>query len=83
PAVGDTRGLVVDIVGGYQPGSQWGNDTLPVVSIDGAGRNVYTKGTGYFFTAEGSRYFLTGAEALLDAPGEWWYDLVAGQLQYI
>ncbi|TBD34720.1 right-handed parallel beta-helix repeat-containing protein [Rhizobium ruizarguesonis] len=83
PAVGDTSGLVVDIVGGYQPGSQWGNDTLPVVSIDGAGRTVYTKGTGYFFTAEGSRYFLTGAKALLDAPGEWWYDLVAGQLHYI
>ncbi len=83
PAVGDTSGLVVDIVGGYQPGSQWGNDTLPVVSIDGAGRTVHTKGTDYFFTAEGSRYFLTGAKALLDAPGEWWYDLVAGQLHYI
>nr|WP_064246406.1 right-handed parallel beta-helix repeat-containing protein [Rhizobium leguminosarum]OAP95812.1 hypothetical protein A4U53_16965 [Rhizobium leguminosarum] len=83
PAMGDTGGLVVDIVGGYQPGSQWGNDTLPVVSIDGAGRTVHTKGTGYFFTAEGSRYFLTGAKALLDAPGEWWYDLVAGQLHYI
>ncbi|MBY5350895.1 right-handed parallel beta-helix repeat-containing protein [Rhizobium leguminosarum] len=83
PAMGDTSGLVVDIVGGYQPGSQWGNDTLPVVSIDGTGRTVYTKGTGYFFTAEGSRYFLTGAKALLDAPGEWWYDLVAGQLHYI
>ncbi|EJT02492.1 hypothetical protein RCCGE510_28366 (plasmid) [Rhizobium sp. CCGE 510] len=83
PAVGDTSGLVVDIVGGYQPGSQWGNDTLPVVSIDDAGRIVHTEGTGYFFTAEGSRYFLTGARALLDAPGEWWYDLVAGELHYI
>lgn len=83
PAVGDASGLVVDIVGGYQPGSQWGNDTLPVVSIDGAGRTVHTKGTGYFFTAEGSRYFLTGAKALLDAPGEWWYDPVAGELHYI
>ncbi|MBB3916734.1 right-handed parallel beta-helix repeat-containing protein [Rhizobium fabae] len=83
PTVGDTSGLVVDIVGGYQPGSQWGNDTLPVVSIDGPGRTVYTKGTGYFFTAEGSRYFLSGAKALLDAPGEWWYDLGAGQLYYI
>lgn len=83
PAVGDASGLVVDIVGGYQPGSQWGNDTLPVVSIDGVGRTVHTKGTGYFFTAEGSRYFLTGAKALLDAPGEWWYDPVAGELHYI
>ncbi|NKJ92547.1 right-handed parallel beta-helix repeat-containing protein [Rhizobium leguminosarum bv. viciae] len=83
PAVDDTSGLVVDIVGGYQPGSQWGNDTLPVVSIDAARRTVNTKGTGYFFTAEGSRYFLTGAKALLDAPGEWWYDLAAGELHYI
>ncbi|MBB4293045.1 hypothetical protein GGE16_005130 [Rhizobium leguminosarum] len=83
PAMGDTSGLGVDIVGGYQPGSQWGNDTLPVVSIDAAHRTVNTKGTGYFFTAEGSRYFLTGAKALLDAPGEWWYDLAAGELHYI
>ncbi|RWX19104.1 right-handed parallel beta-helix repeat-containing protein [Rhizobium hidalgonense] len=83
PAMGDTSGLIVNIVGGYQPGSQWGNDTLPVVSTDDAGRTVHTKGTGYFFTAEGSRYFLAGAEALLDAPGEWWYDLAAGQLHYI
>ncbi|RUM23307.1 right-handed parallel beta-helix repeat-containing protein [Rhizobium vallis] len=83
PPVDDTSGLVVNIVGGYQPGSQWGNDTLPVESIDAAGRTVHTKGTGYFFTAEGSRYFLTGAKALLDAPGEWWYDLAAGQLYYI
>ncbi|MDR9771703.1 right-handed parallel beta-helix repeat-containing protein [Rhizobium hidalgonense] len=83
PAVDDISGLVADIVGGYRPGSQWGNDTLPVVSIDGASRTVHTKGTGYFFTAEGSRYFLAGAEALLDAPGEWWYDLAAGQLHYI
>lgn len=83
PAVDDITGLVADIVGGYRPGSQWGNDTLPVVSIDSAGRTVYTEGTGYFFTAEGSRYFLAGAKALLDAPGEWWYDLVAGQLHYI
>ncbi|MBX4968758.1 right-handed parallel beta-helix repeat-containing protein [Rhizobium binae] len=83
PDVGDVSGLVVNIVGGYQPGSQWGNDTLPVVSINGAGRTIYTKGTGYFFTAEGSRYFLTGAKGLLDAPGEWWHDLAAGQLHYI
>jgi hypothetical protein len=83
PAVDDKSGLVVDIVGGYQPGSQWGNDTLPVVSIDAARRTVNTKGTGYFFTAEGSRYFLTGARDLLDAPGEWWYDLAAGELHFI
>ena len=83
PTLGDTTGLVVHIVGGFQPGSQWGSDTLPVVSIDAATRTVHTKGTSYFFTAEGSRYFLTGAAALLDAPGEWWYDPVAGQLDYI
>jgi len=83
PTLGDPAGLVVHIVGGFQPGSQWGSDTLPVVSVDAATRTVHTKGTSYFFTAEGSRYFLTGAAALLDAPGEWWYDAVAGQLNYI
>ena len=83
PALGEATGLVVNIVGGFQPGSQWGSDTLPVVSIDAATRTVHTKGTSYFFTAEGSRYFLTGGAALVDAPGEWWYDPVAGQLTYI
>lgn len=83
PALGDAAGLVAHIVGGFHPGSQWGSDTLPVVSIDTANRIVHTKGTGYFFTAEGSRYFLSGAAAFLDAPGEWWYDPVTGQLDYI
>jgi hypothetical protein len=83
PGWGDVSGLVAHIVGGFHPGSQWGSDTLPVVSIDRKTRAVDTKGTGYFFTAEGSRYFLAGAEALLDAPGEWWYDPTAGRIQYI
>ncbi|MBL0373696.1 right-handed parallel beta-helix repeat-containing protein [Rhizobium sp. KVB221] len=83
PALGDLKGLVANIVGGFQPGSQWSNDTLPVVSIDAASRTIGTEGTGYFFTAEGSRYFLAGGEALLDVPGEWWYDAVDSQIDYI
>ncbi|NKL78436.1 right-handed parallel beta-helix repeat-containing protein [Rhizobium leguminosarum] len=83
PISKNAAGLVAHIVGGFHPGSQWGSDTLPVVSIDTANRAINTQGTGYFFTAEGSRYFLTGAAALLDAPGEWWYDRTKGQLDYI
>ncbi|MGO7366163.1 right-handed parallel beta-helix repeat-containing protein [Rhizobium leguminosarum] len=83
PVSKNAAGLVAHIVGGFHPGSQWGSDTLPVVSIDTANRAINTQGTSYFFTAEGSRYFLTGAAALLDAPGEWWYDRVKGQLDYI
>ncbi|MGO8018354.1 right-handed parallel beta-helix repeat-containing protein [Rhizobium leguminosarum] len=83
PISKNAAGLVAHIVGGFHPGSQWGSDTLPVVSIDTANRAINTQGTGYFFTAEGSRYFLTGAAALLDVPGEWWYDRTKGQLDYI
>ncbi len=83
PMLEDSAGLIVHIVGGYQPGSQWGSDTLPVVSLDAATRTFTTKGTSYFFTAEGSRYFLTGTAALLDAPGEWLFDAPAGRLDYI
>ncbi|WP_064706730.1 right-handed parallel beta-helix repeat-containing protein [Rhizobium bangladeshense] len=83
PISKNAAGLVAHIVGGFHPGSQWGSDTLPVVSIDTAKRAVNTKGTAYFFTAEGSRYFLTGAVALLDAAGEWWYDRAGGKLTYI
>ncbi|SCB60628.1 Right handed beta helix region [Rhizobium aethiopicum] len=83
PISKNAAGLVANIVGGFHPGSQWGSDTLPVVSIDNANSAINTKGTAYFFTAEGSRYFLTGAAALLDAPGEWWYDGAKEQLVYI
>jgi parallel beta-helix repeat protein len=83
PTLKETAGLVAHIVGGFQPGSQWGSDTLPVVSLDTTTRTLQTKGTSYFFTAEGSRYFLAGAKDLLDAPGEWWYDAAAGRLDYI
>jgi parallel beta-helix repeat protein len=83
PIMEDATGLAVDIVGGFHPGSQWGSETLPVVSLDREHRTVHTEGTKYFFMAEGSRYFLTGAAALLDAPGEWWHDPVAGLIDYI
>ncbi|MGG7577594.1 right-handed parallel beta-helix repeat-containing protein [Rhizobium sp. Nf11,1] len=83
PISKNTAGLVAHIVGGFSPGSQWGSDTLPVVSIDTGNRTINTRGTAYFFTAEGSRYFLAGAAALLDAAGEWWYDRAKEQLVYI
>ncbi|HEY4191211.1 MAG TPA: right-handed parallel beta-helix repeat-containing protein [Mesorhizobium sp.] len=83
PALKDAAGLVAHIVGGFLPGSQWGSDTLPVLSIDAGTRTIHTGGTAYFFSAEGSRYFLSGSRALLDAPREWWYDATAGQLSYM
>jgi len=83
PEIADPSGVVAHIVGGFNPGSQWGSDTLPVTSIDAATDTVHTEGTSYFFTAEGSRYFLAGAEAFLDAPGEWWFDASAGRLDYL
>lgn len=83
PPLYDITGLVAHIVGASLPGSQWGSDTLPVDFVDVATHTVRTGGTGYFFTSEGSRYFLTGTKALLDAPGEWWHDHQAGLLTYI
>ncbi len=83
PPLDDTAGLVAHIVGGNQPGTQWGSDTLPVDFIEAATHTVRTGGTGHFFTSEGSRYFLAGAKAFLDAAGEWWYDHQGGQLTYI
>ncbi|KAB0680435.1 right-handed parallel beta-helix repeat-containing protein [Aureimonas leprariae] len=83
PPLGDMAGLVVHIVGGFRPGTQWGSDTMPVVSADAATQTIRTRGTGYFFTGEGSRYFLSGAATLLDAPREWRYAAAASQLDYI
>ena len=83
PALPDTAGLVATIVGGFVPGAQWGSDTLPVVALDAATGVVRTEGTDYFFTGEGSRYFLSGRREFLDAPGEWWFDPQAGRLYLI
>lgn len=83
PDLAGTDGLVVHIVGGYNPTSQWGSDTLPVTSIDRDDGAIRTVGTGYFFTGEGSRYFLAGRPEFLDAPHEWWFDRAGARLHYI
>ena len=83
PALAGTDGLVAHIVGGFNPTSQWGSDTLPVTAIDRDAHTVTTLGTAYFFTGDGSRYFLVGRPEFLDAPREWWYDRAAGRMRYI
>lgn len=83
PPLSGTDGLVAHIVGGFNPSSQWGSDTLPVTAIDTAAHTVATLGTAYFFTGDGSRYFLAGRPEFLDAPREWWYDRGAGRIRYI
>lgn len=83
PPLAGTDGLVVHVVGGFNPTSQWGSDTLPVTAIDRDGRAVHMLGTSYFFTGDGSRYFLAGRREFLDAPREWWFDATAGRVHYI
>lgn len=83
PELAGTDGLTAHIVGGFNPSSQWGSDTLPVTGIDRETRTVTTLGTAYFFTGDGSRYFLAGRREFLDAPREWWYDAAAGRMHYI
>lgn len=83
PPLAGTDGLAAHIVGGFDPTSQWGSDTLPVTGIDRDTRTATTLGTGYFFTGNGSRYFLAGRPEFLDAPREWWYDRAAGRLRYV
>lgn len=83
PPLAGTEGLVAHIVGGFNPASQWGSDTLPVTSIDRGTTTVHTLGTSYFFTGTGSRYFLAGRPEFLDAPREWWHDRAAGRVRYI
>ncbi len=82
PPIKDVTGLVVMIVGGLYPDTQWGSDTMPVEAIDRTAHLVHMTGTDYFFTGEGSRYFLMGRGEFLDAPGEWWFDQEARRLHY-
>lgn len=82
PPLADLTGLVVTIVGGFYPGTQWGSDSLPVQAIDRDALLVQMTGTGYFFTGEGSRYYLMGRPEFLDMPGEWAFDAAAHRLLY-
>ncbi|MFT3973089.1 MAG: right-handed parallel beta-helix repeat-containing protein [Amaricoccus sp.] len=83
PPLSGTDGLVVHIVGGFDPSSQWGSDTLPVTAIDRDADAATMLGTSYFFTGNGSRYFLAGRPEFLDAPREWWYDRPNARLRYV
>lgn len=80
PPFGDPAGIVAHVTGGAMPGAQWGSDTLPVLSVDRDRGLIQTGGTSYFYTGAGSRYFLSGSEAFLDAPGEWWFDRQGGRV---
>jgi parallel beta-helix repeat protein len=83
PPLDGVTGLTAHIVGGFNPSSQWGSDTLPVTGIDRDSHSVTTLGTAYFFTGDGSRYFLAGRQEFLDAPREWWYDPAARRMHYV
>ena len=68
----------------------WEMSRVPVASVDQASRTLTTQYPvgckGDYWRIDGfephPRYFVTGAQELLDAPGEWWLDRAAGQVLY-
>lgn len=61
---------------------QWTSNLVGVRSIDAA-RGVirFADNVPWHVVGPGSRYYLTGAEAFLDRPGEWRWDAATGRLR--
>lgn len=63
----------------------WFTDTVPITSIDTSTRTItLAEDTRYriYQNGRGSRFFIQGALALLDEPGEFHYDSASGRLYY-
>lgn len=61
---------------------QWTSNLVSVRSIDAArGAIRFADNVSWHVVGPGSRYYLTGAEAFLDRPGEWRWDARAGRLR--
>ncbi len=56
------------------PGLNYGNDIVPVSSIDSVNHIVYLNGGTEWSITAGNRYFVQNALEELDAPGEWYLD---------
>lgn len=63
--------------------TRWVESHLPVEGVDEASRTFFFKKRSVFQLQPGDPYYLYGAKAFLDTPGEWWLDEKAGTLYYL
>lgn len=64
-------------------GTRWVESRLPVASIDAAARTIQTVKKSQWRIEHGDPFWVEGAAAHLDAPGEWFSDERAGKLYYL
>ena len=57
-------------------------DVLTIASVDTTNGVVTFTGTASGNIGSGSRYFISGNSALLDQPGEWWFDKASQTMSY-
>ena len=78
----DIAGARLIIWSGQEGMSGWGSYALPIKSVNGRTINLDEELTGFYEGANGdpytphpgNPYYITGALALLDAPGEYFFD---------
>ena len=63
--------------------SRWVESRLPVKEVDEAMKTVRFGKKSVFVIERGDRYWVEGAAALLDAPGEWHHDAASSTLYYL
>lgn len=78
PTIGDLEGVRVLVL----DAPQWTSNLVTVRSVD-ATRGVirFADNVPWHVVGPGSRYYLTGAEAFLDRPGEWRWDARTARLR--
>lgn len=64
------------------PRYNWWNNLVPIATIDPTQRLVTLKADCSYPIRPGDRYYVRNVRAELDAPGEWYLDLAAGQLHF-
>jgi len=83
PAISAPEGVTVFA---WLDGHDWDSDRIPLAGFEVANRRMEltrdARGSLYADTWSASRYFLEGARAWLDAPGEFFYDAASEQLSY-
>lgn len=60
----------------------YSSDVLTIANVDSSAGLIKFTSPASYDIGSGSRYFISGAQPLLDSPGEWWFDSNSHTLYY-
>ena len=60
----------------------WSSSQLTIAAVDTSAHIITFAQSNWFYMGAGSRYFVSGAQPLLDQPGEWYFNQATHTLYY-